>query len=59
MWQVSRQSSAEYPSDMRQKRSTLGGTGVEALVEALAADTAASLTRFLITVFSESALILF
>ena len=55
MWQVSRQSSVECPSDMRQKRSTEGGRDEEAL----AAETAASLTSFFIVVLTESALTLF
>ena|ERR1700678_1321224 len=55
MWQVSRQSSAECPSDIRQKRSTLSGTHRVALD----AEMAAASTRFFTTVLRESALILF
>lgn len=55
MWHVSRQSSAECPSDMRQKRSMLGGTGKAAL----AAEMAASLTSFFMVALTESTLTLF
>jgi len=55
MWHVSRQSSAECPSDTRQKRSTLDGTGRVALAAAMAA----SLTSFFMAVLTESALTLF
>jgi len=57
MWQVSRQSSDECPSDMRQNRPTLGGTTSNE--EALAAEMAASWTNFFIAVLMESALTLF
>ena len=55
MWHVSRQSSGECPSDTRQKRLTLDGTGRAALV----AKMEASLTSFLMAVLTESALTLF
>ena len=55
MWHVSRQSSGKCPSDTRQKRLTLGGTGSVAL----AAEMAASLTSFFMAVLTESALTLF
>jgi len=57
MWQVSRQSSDECPSDMRQNRPMLRGTGDSE--EALAAEMAAFWTRFFIAVLTESALTLF